>query len=92
MFDNIHIMDTLRKAGFEAGEITVTSEPGVRDVTITRVDKNPETGEAFTDIPGDASRALAAAGYDILCYGGRVPGVSLATLLVRMPKATKQVA
>ena len=45
MFDNLHIIDTLRKAGFEAGSITVNPQPLVRDVTITGANNDPVTGE-----------------------------------------------
>lgn len=93
MFDNLHILDTLRTAGFDAGEITVNPEPGVRDVTITGATRDPVTGEQRFDVAGDAARALAAAGYDILCYGGGFgqPG-TLAVLMVRMPRADGKAA
>tara|TARA_Y100001968_G_scaffold236216_1_gene219410 strand:- start:27 stop:293 length:267 start_codon:yes stop_codon:yes gene_type:complete len=88
MFDNLHIIDTLRNAGFEAGEINVTREPGVRDVTITGMTVTPRF-----DAATDAARALADAGYDILCYGAGLgePG-TIATLMVRLPKAAGKAA
>lgn len=93
MFDTLHILDTLRTAGFEAGEIAVNPEPGVRDVTITGANRDPVTGEQRFDVAGDAARALAAAGYDILCYGAGLgePG-TIATLMVRLPKAAGKAA
>ena len=90
MFDNLHIIDTLRKAGFEAGSITVNPEPLVRDVVITGANNDPVTGEPRFDIAGDAARALAEAGYDILCYGSGLGEVgTLATLMVQMPRPTR---
>jgi len=81
-------MDTLRKAGFEAGEINVTCEPGIRDVTITGANQE----NRGTDIATGAARTLAAAGYDIICYGDMNNGLSLATLMVRMPKPSLKAA
>lgn len=91
MFDNIHIMDTLRDAGFEAGEIKVTCEPGVRDVTITGISKGVLFAKHI-DIATEAARALADAGYDIICYGEMNDGQSLASLLVRVPETSLKVA
>ena len=80
MFDNLHIIDTLRAAGFETGEITVNPEPGVRDVTIS-------------DAGPDPARVLAKAGYDVLCYGSGLGGPAvLATLIVALPKASVKAA
>jgi len=86
MFDNLHIIDTLRNAGFEAGEINVTREPGVRDVTITGMNVTPRF-----DAATDAARALADAGYNILCYGRGLAG-ALATLTVALPKSSQKAA
>ena len=93
MFDNLHIIDTLRTAGFDAGKITVNPEPGVRDVTITGATADPVTGEPRFDVATDASRVLAAAGYDILCYGsGLGEHGTLATLIIAMPKSSQKAA
>ena len=76
MFDNLHIIDTLRNAGFEAGEINVTREPGVRDVTITGMSVTPRF-----DAATDAARALADAGYDIARTCAREHGLNLPGIL-----------
>jgi len=93
MFDNLHIIDTLRAAGFETGEITVNPEPGVRDVTISDAGPDPITGEERFDVATDAARVLAKAGYDVLCYGSGLGGPAvLATLIVALPKASVKAA
>ena len=93
MLDNLQIINTLRAAGFDTGEINVNAEPGVRDVTITGADRDTVTGESCFHIAAAAARALAAAGYDILCYGRDFsqPGTP-ATLMVRLPKTIGQAA
>lgn len=93
MFDNLHIIDTLRAAGFEAGEITVNPEPGVRDVTISNAGPDPVTGEERFDVATEAARVLAKAGYDVLCYGsGLGSSNTLATLMVALPKSADKAA
>ncbi|WP_298848904.1 hypothetical protein [uncultured Salinicola sp.] len=90
MFDNLHIIDTLRDAGIEAGSITVNPEPSVRDVVITGATRDPVTGERRFDVAADAAQALANAGYDILCYGsGLGDAGTIATLMVQLPKPTR---
>jgi len=93
MFDTLHIIDTLRTAGITAGDVVVNPEPGLRDVNITGASRDPVTGEPRFDIAADAARALADAGYDILCYGAGLgePG-TIATLMVRLPKAAGKAA
>ena len=87
MFDNLHIIDTLRSAGFVAGSIEVNPDPGLRDITITDGPRDKDTGKHSMDIATEAARVLANAGYDILCYGRGLNSPSaLATLLIALPK------
>lgn len=86
MFDTLHIVDTLRAAGFVAGSVEVNAEPGLRDVTITDAPRD-EDGRYSLYVATDAARVLANAGYDILCYGRGLNNPSaLATLLIALPK------
>lgn len=88
MFDNIHIVDTLRTAGFVAGSIEVTAEPGVRSIAI-----NDAACKNTKDVATEAARVMADAGYDILSYGRGLGGFgTLAILMVALPQTIKRAA
>lgn len=92
MSDTLHINDTLIAAGFTC-EVEINPEPGVRNVDITSANRDPVTGERRFDVAADAARALANAGYDILCYGsGLGANGTIATLMVRRTAPARHAA